>query len=64
MSGRRERIRRELGGFLKEYGRSSRSRNGMNPNDRQYSRKLEIQIKRMRPEDLDRLMRDDEDNDQ
>jgi hypothetical protein len=33
----------------------------MDPNDRQYSRKLETQIKRMRPEDLDRLMRDDED---
>lgn len=64
MSGRRERIRRELGGFLKEYGRSSRFRNGMDPNDRQYSRKLETQIKRMRPEDLDRLMRDDEDDDQ
>ncbi|MBG6103195.1 hypothetical protein IW249_003609 [Micromonospora vinacea] len=60
MSGRRERIRRELGGFLKQYGRSSRSRNGMNPNDRQYSRKLETQIKRLRPEDLDCLMRDDE----
>ncbi|MEU8070654.1 MULTISPECIES: hypothetical protein [unclassified Micromonospora] len=62
MSGRRERMRRELGGFLKEYGRSSRSRNGMNPNDRHYSRKLETQIKRMRPEDLDRLMRDDDED--
>ncbi|TWJ23077.1 hypothetical protein [Micromonospora endolithica] len=62
MSGRRERMRRELGNFLKEYGRSSRSRNGMDPNDRQYSRKLETQIKRLRPEDLDRLMRDDEDD--
>ncbi|WP_406058559.1 hypothetical protein [Micromonospora sp. NBC_00860] len=64
MSGRRERIRRELGGFLKQYARSSRSRNGMNPNDRQYSRKLETQIKRLRPEDLDCLMRDDEGDDQ
>lgn len=62
MSDRQDRVRRELGGFLKEYGRSSRSRNGMNPNDRQYSRKLETQVKRMRPEDLDRLMRDDDDD--
>ncbi|MEU1359753.1 hypothetical protein ABZ356_07915 [Micromonospora zamorensis] len=64
MSGRREHIRRELGGFLKQYGRSSRSRNGMDPNDRKYSRKLETQIKRLRPEDLDCLMRDDEGDDE
>ncbi|QLQ34903.1 hypothetical protein [Micromonospora robiginosa] len=63
MPGRRERMRRELGAFLKGYGRSSRRRNGMDPNDRTYSRKLETEIKRMRPDDLDRLMRDDEDED-
>ena len=33
------------------------------PNDRRYDRGLEQMFKRMRPEELDRLMRDDLDDD-
>lgn len=57
MSRREDRIRSELGGFLKAYGRR-KQRHGPDPNDRNYSRIVEEKIKRMRPEDLDRLMRD------
>jgi hypothetical protein len=42
------------------YGRG-RSQ-GHDPNDRGYSREMEEAIKRLRPEELDRLMRDDEDD--
>lgn len=35
---------------------------GIDPNDRSYDRKLEAAIKKMPPEDLDRLMREDEDD--
>ncbi len=59
MAHRTERLRRRLAGFMKEYGRRTR-RNGMDPNDRHYDRGLESEIKRMRPEDLDRLLRDEE----
>lgn len=47
---------------MKAYGRVAAG-NGSDPNDRHYSRKLEAEIKRMRPEDLDRLLRDEEDDD-
>ncbi|MGW0506932.1 hypothetical protein [Micromonospora sp. NPDC003241] len=59
MRRRHDRIRREIGSFMKAYGRV-RAGTGSDPNDRQYSRKLEAEIKRMRPEDLDRLLRDDD----
>ncbi|WP_212842902.1 hypothetical protein [Catellatospora sp. IY07-71] len=59
MSRREDRIRRELGGFLHTYGRR-KSGNGLNANDRRYSRRLEDEIKKMPPEDLDRLMRDED----
>ncbi|MEU8076765.1 hypothetical protein AB0B31_15080 [Catellatospora citrea] len=61
MSRRDNRIRRDLGGFLHVYGRR-KSGNGLNANDRHYSRSLEDEVKRMRPEDLDRLIRDDDDD--
>ena len=35
---------------------------GHDPNDRGYSREMEEAIKRLPPEELDRLMRDDEDD--
>ena len=49
-----------LGTFLRAYGRTSRRRNGMDSNDRHYSRKLESEIKQMRPEDLDLPLRDED----
>lgn len=45
--------------FAKAYARKAQKRR--EPNDRRYSRELEEELKRMRPEDLDRLLRDDED---
>jgi hypothetical protein len=48
----------DLGLFLQQYGRKAQS--GWDPNDRGYSREIEQKLKRMRPEDLDRLMRGDE----
>jgi len=61
--GRRgERLRGEIGSFMKAYGRSARRRNGHDPNDRNYSRRLEAKIKRMPPAELDRLLRDDLDD--
>jgi hypothetical protein len=62
MGRRQDRIRRELGSFMKAYGRVAAG-NGSDPNDRHYSRELEAEIKRMRPEDLDRLLRDEDDDD-
>lgn len=46
--------------FLQEYARKAQP--GRDPNDRQYDRKLEDKIKRMKPQVLDRLLRNgDED---
>jgi hypothetical protein len=49
---------------MKEYGRTSRKRNGMDPNDRHYSVELEAAIKRMSPGELDRLLRDVDDDEE
>ena len=40
------------------YARTSR-RPGADPNDRRYDRKLEREINRMDPRDLDAMLRDD-----
>jgi hypothetical protein len=45
--------------FLRQYGR--KAQRGMEPNDRRYSRDVEKALKHLKPEDLDSLMRDDED---
>lgn len=45
--------------FAKAYARKAQKRR--EPNDRHYSRELEQKLKRLRPEELDRLLRDDED---
>ena len=62
VSRRRDRLRREVGAFLKAYRRTS-GRGGNDPNDRHYSRELEAELKRLAPEDLDLLLRDDDDLD-
>lgn len=41
--------------FLRRYARKAQS--GADPNDRHYDRKVEELVKRLAPEDLDRLMR-------
>jgi len=48
---------------MKAYSRVAR-RGGLDPNDRHYSRRLEAEIKRMSPTELDRLLRDLDDGDQ
>jgi hypothetical protein len=44
--------------FLRQYGR--KAHRGHDPNDRQYSRKIEQKIKRMRVEEVDRLIREED----
>ena len=48
-----------VGTFLVQYGR--RARRGLDPNDRSYDRDVEKALKQMKPEQLDQLVRDDED---
>jgi uncharacterized protein (TIGR02996 family) len=50
---RRERLEAAIGLFVGQYGRKAR-------NDRPYDRKVEQFVKRMKPEELDRLMRGEE----
>jgi hypothetical protein len=44
--------------FVDQYGRKAQK--GIEPNDRAYDRNVEKTVKRMRPEQLDELLRDDE----
>lgn len=44
--------------FIQQYGR--KAQRGVEPNDRCYDRELERAVKRMKPEELDRLLSDDE----
>jgi hypothetical protein len=45
--------------FLVQYGRRAQKRT--EPNDRPFDREVEQSVRRMKPETLDKLMRDDED---
>ncbi len=45
--------------FVQQYGRKAQK--GIEPNDRRYVREVENVVKRMKPADLDRLLREDED---
>jgi len=42
--------------FIRQYARKKRPGKG-EPNDRSYDRKIEERIKKMKPEDLDELLR-------
>jgi ribosomal protein S18 len=44
--------------FVNQYGRKAQK--GIEPNDRRYDRKVERAVKRMKPDQLDKLLRDDE----
>jgi hypothetical protein len=44
--------------FVQQYGR--KAQRGAEPNDRRYSRDVEKALKQLKPEELDSLMRDDE----
>ncbi len=43
--------------FVRLYGRKAQK--GVEPNDRQHDRRLEKEIKRMKPDELDRSLRED-----
>jgi len=45
--------------FVQEYGRKAYPR--FDPNDRRYNREVEKAVKHMKPDELDRFLRDDED---
>ncbi len=49
----------QVGEFMRQYQRKAQ-RGMTEPNDRQYSRKLERKLKRMKPEELDELLHGDE----
>ncbi len=55
---KRARTAGEVARFVQQYAR--RSRSGLDANDRGHDRGIEARIKRMRPEELDRLLREDE----
>jgi hypothetical protein len=63
MTRRREKLRHDVIAFLKEYARTSRRPNS-DPNDRKYDRRVEKRLKQMKPEELDAILRgEDEDRD-
>jgi len=55
MSKRGKKLEKELGAFLKQYARKSNK--NIDPNDRRYDRRIEALVKRLHPEELDRLLR-------
>ena len=50
-----------LGLFVRQYGR--KAQRGIEPNDRRYDRDVERAVRQLKPEELDALLRDDEDQD-
>ena len=56
---KRARKSAQLATFVQQYGRKAQP--GVEPNDRGYDRNLEHAVKRMPPDELDRLLREDED---
>jgi hypothetical protein len=46
--------------FVQQYGRP-KGRSGLDPNDRQYDQALQRRIRRMRPTELDALLRGEDD---
>jgi hypothetical protein len=61
MTRRRERLSAQIGTFMAQYRRPKRPGKG-EPNDRKYDRALEERIKRMSPQELDALLRDENDS--
>ena len=53
---RKKKLAGDVAAFLRQYGRKAYPTH--DPNDRGYDRELEAKIQRMRPEELDALMRD------
>jgi hypothetical protein len=49
-----------IGHFLQQYQRKAQP--GAEPNDRQYDRKIERYIRRMKPEELDKVLNGEDDD--
>lgn len=58
---RKERLAAETAVYLRQIGRKAQK--GKEPNDRGFDRKLDEKLKRMRPADVDALMRGDDEDD-
>ncbi|CAM5506200.1 hypothetical protein MAUB1S_08454 [Mycolicibacterium aubagnense] len=58
---RRARKAAQMAEFVSAVGRKSSDRHGMDPNDRHFDPDFSRQLRRMPPEDFDRLLREDED---
>jgi hypothetical protein len=58
LRGKRRRAEADVGLFLRQYAR--KDQRGIK-NDRGYCREVEEKIKRMKPEELDRLIRGEDD---
>jgi hypothetical protein len=59
---KKAKLRGKLATFVRQYRRrKGRGRCNQDPNDRTYDREIEEIVKRMKPEDLDELMRDGDD---
>lgn len=54
---KKDKIARQIGSFLQQYQR--KAQRGVEPNDRQYDRKIEAQLKRLPPEELSDLLSGD-----
>ena len=54
-------LERNLGSFLRQYAR--KAPRGREPNDRRYDERVAATVTRLRPDDLDRLMRGHEGRD-
>ncbi|MHC1696116.1 MAG: hypothetical protein AB9835_12785 [Eubacteriales bacterium] len=57
MAYNKKKIESEMGKFFQQYRRKSNK--SFDPNDRSYNRKLEKIMKRMKPEDLSKIINDD-----
>ena len=53
-----EKLSGDLAIFIREYAR--KAQRGTEPNDRRYDRKLEQQMKTLKPEELSALLNDEE----
>ncbi len=61
MNHRKKKMAAQIGEFIRQYQR--KAQRGVEPNDRQYSRKIEQKLKRMRPEEFDELLHGAEEDD-
>jgi len=59
MNRRKMKMAAQVGEFVRQYQRKSQG-GKQEPNDRQYSRKFERKLKRMKPEELDELLHGEE----